>query len=112
MGSGVSSSSTMRLRKAIVIRAYNLRKADETLDEQFRVYAKRDPSQDNKLTITLQDVKKCLHLDDEALWASVEELFHHCVGVTVRNLFDMTLYSQNSVKSLSTMLKGLRSMRW
>ena len=100
MGSGVSSSSTMRLRKAIIMRAYNLRKADETLDEQFRVYSKRDPSQDNKLTITLQDVKKCLQLDDEALWTSVEDLFHHCMGVSVSKLFEMILYSQNSVHSL------------
>ena len=33
MGVGVSS---LRLRKALVIRAYNLREEDETLDEQFR----------------------------------------------------------------------------
>ena len=84
MGSGVSSSSTMRLRKAIVIRAYNLRKSDVTLDEQFRPYAKRDHL--NKLTITLENVKKCLELDDGALWTSVEELFEHCMGVTVRKL--------------------------
>lgn len=82
MGSGVSSSSTVRLRKAIVIRAYNLRKSDETLDEQFRPYAKRDHS--NKLTITLGDVKKCLQLDDGALWTSIEELFSHCMGISVR----------------------------
>jgi hypothetical protein len=84
MGSGVSSSSTMRLRKAIVIRAYNLRKSDVTLDEQFRPYARRDHL--NKLTITLENVKKCLELDDGALWTSVKELFQHCMGVTVRSL--------------------------
>lgn len=84
MGSGVSSSSTMRLRKAIVIRAYNLRKPDVTLDEQFRPYAEKGHL--NKLTITLENVKKCLELDDGALWTSVEELFQHCMGVTVRKL--------------------------
>ena len=95
MGSGVSSSSTMRLRKAIVIRAYNLRKADETLDEQFRVYATRDSSLENKLTINLHDVKRCLELDDGALWSSVQELFHHCMGVSVSKLFIRLYFCSN-----------------
>ena len=34
MGGG--ASSLIRLRKALVIRAYNLRSAEQTLDEQFR----------------------------------------------------------------------------
>ena len=84
MGSGVSSSSTLRLRKAIVIRAYNLRKANESLDDQFRSFAKRDYSNGNKLSITLGEVKECLELDDGPLWTSVQELFHHCMGISVR----------------------------
>lgn len=39
MGSGVSS--LVRLRKALVIRAYNLRGADQTIEEQFDKYAFR-----------------------------------------------------------------------
>jgi len=39
MGGG--ASSLIRLRKALVIRAYNLRKAELTLDEQFRPHAIR-----------------------------------------------------------------------
>ena len=83
MGSGASTSSTMRLRKALIIRAYNLRKADETLDEQFREYARRDSTLDNKLTITLLDVKNCLQLEDGTFWSSLEDLFRHCMGVSV-----------------------------
>ncbi len=37
MGSGVSSM--LRLRKTLVIRAYNLRGKDETVEEQFSKYA-------------------------------------------------------------------------
>jgi hypothetical protein len=78
MGSGVSTSSTVRVRKSIIIRAYNLRKADETIDEQFSIYAKR---YDNKLMIKLEDIKACLKIEDGALWSSMVEIFQQCISV-------------------------------
>jgi hypothetical protein len=78
MGSGVSTSSTVRVRKSIIIRAYNLRKADETIDEQFCIYAKRI---DNKLMIRLEDIKACLKMEDGALWSSMVEIFQQCISV-------------------------------
>ena len=42
MGAGASSMN--RLRKAILMRAYNVRNSDETLEEQFRKYAYRKVS--------------------------------------------------------------------
>jgi len=72
MGVGVSS---LRLRKALVIRAYNLREEDETLDEQFRKLCfysnqeehssgSRDGSDSGsgkgELTLNLDDVKQYL----------------------------------------------------
>jgi hypothetical protein len=80
MGSGVSTSSTVRVRKSIIIRAYNLRKADETIDEQFSIYAKR---YDNKLMIKLEDIKACLKIEDGALWSSMVEIFQQCISVNL-----------------------------
>ena len=70
---GAGASSLMRLRKALVIRAYNSRKKEETLHEQFFPYAYR---KNNILYISLDDVKRVLSLD--APW--VDELFKRCVG--------------------------------
>jgi hypothetical protein len=39
MGAGASAAGNTRLRKAIIMRAYNTRQADETLEDQFRKYA-------------------------------------------------------------------------
>lgn len=78
MGSGVSTSSTVRVRKSIIIRAYNLRKADETIDEQFCIYANRI---ENKLVIKLEDIKACLKMEDGALWSSMVEIFQQCISV-------------------------------
>jgi len=39
MGGG--ASSLIRLRKALVMRAYNLRNSQQTLDEQFRPFSYR-----------------------------------------------------------------------
>ena len=83
MGGGVSAPSVNRLRKTIVIRAYNLRKKDETLDEQLRPFATRSPST-NKLSLSLLDVKSSLQLEDGSLWTSIESLLVHCVGPAVR----------------------------
>ena len=38
---GAGASSLNRLRKAVLMRAYNVRQSDETLEEQFRKYAYR-----------------------------------------------------------------------
>eukprot|EP01038_Epipyxis_sp_PR26KG_P006865 gene6865-9401_t len=75
MGSGASSS---RLRRALVIRAYNMRPPTQTMEEQFRQYATRSnnksatDSPNSNLIITVQSVKKCLQLGPEFGW--VDEL--------------------------------------
>ncbi len=75
MGSG--ASSLVRLRKAVLIRAYNLRKADETLEEQFRKYSFR--SAEKQLCIAIADIKQCLCMEPgEYLW--IEDLFRHTTG--------------------------------
>ena len=86
MGGGISASSVNRLRKTILIRAYNLRQKDETLDEQFRCHSTRSStSSSGKVSmLMLPDVKKVLQLEDGALWASIEELLCHCAGNQVR----------------------------
>ena len=69
MGSGVSTLN--RLRKALVIRAYNLRPSDQTLIEQFLPFSFQKDSQG--LYITIENIKKCLKLDNgEYRW--IEEL--------------------------------------
>jgi hypothetical protein len=75
MGAG---ASVLRLRKALVIRSYNLRAPDETVEEQFKRFAYRD---DGVLKIKLEDVKSALGMDTESgeyLW--VGELFRHTFG--------------------------------
>ena len=86
MGGGVSAPQVNRLRKTIVIRAHNQRKKDETLEEQFRRFAVRSTTNNNKLFLSLTDVKKCLNLEDDgtALWSSIEELLCHCAGTDVK----------------------------
>ena len=116
MGSGASTDSScnavLRLRKALVIRAYNLRQKDETLYDQFRKYAHqkqtsgiRDASAVNKsgkhgnagLYITMDNVKKCLSLDgrnspsssdsvgsDACSW--VDDLFQYTLGAAVAEM--------------------------
>lgn len=59
MGSGASTLN--RLRKAIIIRAYNLRPEDQSLMEQFLPFTYQKEGQG--LYITLANVKKCLSLD-------------------------------------------------
>ena len=75
MGSGGSTlNSLVRLRKAICIRAHNLRAADETLEDQFAKYSFK--KNDNKRYICLQDVKQALSTD--APW--IEDLFRNLIG--------------------------------
>lgn len=59
MGSGVSSLA--RLRKAVLIRAYNLRSADETLIDQFMPYAYQ--KEGKGMFIAIYQIKKCLKMD-------------------------------------------------
>ena len=81
MGGGVSSLS--RLRKAVVIRAYNLRTLEETVDTQFRQYATRGT--DGALHISIDAVKRCLKMDTkEYEW--VNQLFQLMIGGEVCEL--------------------------
>ena len=78
---GAGASSLARLRKAIVIRSYNLRKPGESVDEQFRHCATRDA--DNGLCIGIDDIRKCLSMESkEYEW--IEHLFKHTFGGQVR----------------------------
>eukprot|EP01041_Mallomonas_annulata_P008592 gene8592-17721_t len=77
---GAGASSLMRLRKTLVIRAYNTRKGDETLEEQFKPYIYRKTN--NKEYISLEDIKSALSLD--APW--VDDLFKRCIGETITEL--------------------------
>ena len=56
MGVGVSS---LRLRKALVIRSYNLRETDETLEEQFRKISTQN-EESGEIQLNLDDVKEYL----------------------------------------------------
>ena len=75
MGSGASSLN--RIRKAIVIRAYNLRKPDETWEDQFRRFATRDA--DGVLQISVRNIKSCLMMESKDYdW--VDAFFQHTFG--------------------------------
>jgi hypothetical protein len=94
MGGGASSLT--RLRKAIVIRAYNLRTADETVDDQFRRFAQRGG--DNVLYISLEDIRRSLKMETkEYEW--VDHLFQHQFGAQVGHLV-----------SYATMLRRLKTV--
>ena len=107
-GSGSSnSSSCSRLRKALVIRAYNLRQKNETLHDQFRKYAHvRSPSitadtdgnsssssSSATLFISMDNIKRCLCLDaqnessidrgHEETNSWVDDLFLYTLGADV-----------------------------
>ena len=115
MGSGAStdragsSNSVLRLRKALVIRAYNLRRKDETLHAQFKKFAhqkatsKKDSSVaiingksqagSGALYISMDNIKKCLSLDGRSSPSTdsngsetcswVDDLFLYTLGATV-----------------------------
>lgn len=64
---GAGASTVARLRKTLIIRSYNLRKRNETADEQFRPYAMR--KEDRQLYISIQDILRCLDmLSSEYEW--------------------------------------------
>ena len=74
MGVGVSS---LRLRKALVIRAYNLRQDDETLDEQFRKLcycSNQDENGHGDLFLNLDDVKEYLGFGSETSGTTFDRL--------------------------------------
>lgn len=78
MGGGASSVS--RLRKSLVIRAYNMRKRDDTFDDQFRKYAFK--KEDGTHCISVKDIRLCLQLESgEYSW--VDDLFIHSFGAAV-----------------------------
>ena len=62
---GAGASSLQRARKVLVIRAYNARKKNETLSEQFQSMTKTD--KDGQRIIRLADVKAALGLS-KAAW--------------------------------------------
>jgi hypothetical protein len=69
MGAGASSFS--RLRKAVLIRAYNLRPSDQSLIDQFLPYTYQ--KEGKGLYIEISQIKKCLKMDSaEYKW--IEEL--------------------------------------
>lgn len=59
MGSGASSLG--RLRKAVLIRAYNLRPPEQSIAEQFMPYTFQ--KEGKGLYITVSSVRKCLKMD-------------------------------------------------
>mmetsp|Transcript_21437 Transcript_21437/g.31058 ORF Transcript_21437/g.31058 Transcript_21437/m.31058 type:complete len:520 (+) Transcript_21437:166-1725(+) len=75
---GAGASSINRLRKALIMRAYNTRNADETLEEQFHKHTYR---KGDILYISIQDVKRALSVD--AQW--VDQLFERAMGCDVQD---------------------------
>ena len=59
MGVGVSS---LRLRKALVLRSYNLRKDDMTMEEQFSHLSEID--EDGTVSITIESIKEYLNFNE------------------------------------------------
>ena len=79
MGAGASLG---RLRKAVVIRSYNLRRPDHTVEEQFKCYTFRSMD-DGQLYIRLDDIRNCLGMDSKD-YGWIEELFSLTFGGKVR----------------------------
>lgn len=77
----ISASSLNRLRKALVMRAYNIRKSDETLDELFRPHAYRSPSISGYY-ISVSSVKKIL--SENAPW--VDLLFQQIIEIDMGDM--------------------------
>jgi hypothetical protein len=88
MGGGVSSSANrvLRLRKSIVIRAYNVRPSLETtLDEQFKREVTRIANGDQ--IISLDSIRVTLKLGvAESLWLSIRNNIIFCLGDAVRKI--------------------------
>jgi hypothetical protein len=76
MGAGASTAS--RLRKALVIRAFNLRSPNESLEDQFQPYTQII---NGKRCISAPEIKKALDFD--APW--VDDLFKIFFGEKVNS---------------------------
>jgi hypothetical protein len=62
MGSGVSTLT--RLRKAVLLKAYNLRSSpDQSLMEQFLPFTYQKDGTKGGLYISIRNIKKCLKMD-------------------------------------------------
>jgi hypothetical protein len=88
MGSGTSSIA--RLRKSLVIRAYNLRQPDATIDQQFKSYAKR--KDDGNIYISFSDIKTCLQYTNANSTCWLDDLLQIIANCTVGAKSDI-LYS-------------------
>ncbi len=99
MGSGVSSerNTQSRLRNALVLRAYNVRSKDITLEEQFAEYAFRK-EQGGVLYISIDNIKKVLSVD--APW--IDDLFHTLIGSNVENDDEKHIQYDHFVEFLET----------
>jgi hypothetical protein len=87
---GAGASTLNRLRKAIVIRAYNLRKPNETIEEQFRPHAFR--GENNALCIGVDSIRICLNMDSKEFeW--IEHFFQHAFGGKVFLLCSKSEYA-------------------
>ncbi len=58
---GAGASTLPRIRKAILMRAYNVRPAEQTLLEQFVPFAYREA--DHQMYILPSQIKKCLDMN-------------------------------------------------
>lgn len=86
MGGG--ASSLIRLRKAIIIRSYNLRKPEETVDQQFRKFAVR--GEDGILIISLHNIRNCLEMEaKEYDW--IDHLFLRIFGGQVSSIVNSSM---------------------
>ncbi len=102
MGSG--ASSLLRLRKALLIRAYNLRSADETIDDQFRKFSYRNA--DKQLCIAISDIKRCLNMEPgEYLW--IEDIFGH--GVTNNGMVGLFIAQNVNIITDDQICRQLKS---
>ena len=97
MGAGASLG---RLRKAVVIRSYNLRRPDQTVEEQFKCFTFRSVD-DGQLYIRLSDIRNCLGMDSKD-YGWIEELFAHTFGGKVATVCDNdTVIPYSSISSNS-----------
>lgn len=71
--------SSLRLRKALVIRSYNLRATDESMEDQFRHLSHK--GDDGRDYISLEDVKTYLGFHDGS---TIESTYRRLLGGTLR----------------------------
>jgi hypothetical protein len=93
MGSGVSTLT--RLRKAVLLKAYNLRSSpDQSLMEQFLPFTYQKDGGKGGLYISIRNIKKCLKMDTpEYKW--IEEVLQAIF--TVRSESDAGVVQKVSI---------------